>query len=304
MSHNPLNRIKNKKYRRQISGDQALMGWLFILPSVVLFIIFVAIPAVSALYLSFTDYDILTSTDWIGLKNYKMLLKDTIFHLTLKNIIYYVSFYVPLMIVLSLGCALALNKSFRAVSLFRTIFYIPALTSAIAAATVWLWILNPHYGLLNQLLSFIGVSGPAWLSKSGTAMISIVMVTLWQGMGGNMIIYLAGLQGISPELYEAAIIDGANKWKSFIFITVPMLKTTTFLVIVLSMIGSFQLFDQAFALTQGGPGYATMTPVYLIYDEGFNLLNMGYASSMAVVLFLIIMLFTMLSFRLNREEKG
>ncbi|MCG8452004.1 MAG: sugar ABC transporter permease [Spirochaetales bacterium] len=279
------------------------MGWLFILPSVVLFMIFVALPALSAFYLSFTDYDILTETEWVGLANYAMLLKDKIFFISLKNIVFYVALYVPLMVVFSLSMAVAVNQSFRGVGVFRTIFYIPSLTSAIAASTVWLWILNPHYGVLNQVLAAIGIVGPAWLAMSSTAMMSIVMVTLWQGAGGNMILFLAGLQGISKELYESAMMDGAGRIQSFFRITLPLMRPTTFLVIILSMIGSFQLFDQAFALTQGGPGYATMTPVYMIYNEGFNLLNMGYASSMAVLLFLVILLFTILSFKLNKDEK-
>jgi len=282
---------------------QAIMGYLFIAPSVVLFIIFTGIPIINAFYLSFTNYDVLSTAEWVGLRNYKKLLGDEIFLTSLKNILFYVAMYVPLMIICSLVIALALNRKLPGTNLFRTVYYIPGLTSSIAASTVWMWILNPEYGLLNQILSYVGIVGPAWLANTSTAMISIVMVTLWQGIGGNMVIYLAGLQGIPNILYESAKLDGANKWLLFFYITLPGLRPTTFFIFIMSMIGSFQLFDQAFAMTQGGPGYSTTTPVYLIYNEGFNQLNMGYASAMAFVLFVIILAFSFLNFRLNSSEQ-
>ena len=289
--------------RHKLGYYQAIMGYLFIAPSVVLFIIFTGIPIINAFYLSFTNYDVLSTAEWVGLRNYKKLLGDETFLTSLKNILFYVAMYVPLMIICSLVIALALNRKLPGTNLFRTVYYIPGLTSSIAASTVWMWILNPEYGLLNQILSYVGIVGPAWLANTSTAMISIVMVTLWQGIGGNMVIYLAGLQGIPNILYESAKLDGANKWQLFFYITLPGLRPTTFFIFIMSMIGSFQLFDQAFAMTQGGPGYATTTPVYLIYNEGFNQLNMGYASAMAFVLFVIILAFSFLNFRLNSSEQ-
>jgi len=289
--------------RHKLGRYQAIMGYLFIAPSVVLYIIFTGIPIISAFYLSFTNYDVLSTAKWVGLKNYKKLLDDEIFITSLLNILFYVVMYVPLMVVCSLLIALLLNRKLPGTNLFRTIYYIPGLTSSIAAATVWMWILNPEYGLLNQILSYVGITGPAWLANTSTAMISIVIVTLWQGIGGNMVIYMAGLQGIPATLYESAKLDGAYKWQLFFYITLPGLRPTTFFIFIMSMIGSFQLFDQAFAMTQGGPGYATTTPVYLIYNEGFNQLNMGYASAMAFALFVIILVFSIINFRLNSSEQ-
>lgn len=288
--------------KSKLGRHQQNMGYLFIAPSVILFIIFTGIPILKAIYLSFTDYDILTETNFIFFDNYIKLFQDEIFLTTLINILSYVVLYVPCMVVFSLGIALALNAKIRFKGIFRTLFYLPALTSTIAAAIVWVWIFNPEYGLLNQLLGYIGIAGPMWISHSDTAMISIVIVTLWQGIGGNMIIYLAGLQGVPVALYESALLDGANKWQLFRHITVPCLRSTTFFVVIMSMIGAFQLFDQAFAMTKGGPGYATTTPVYLIYNEGFNQLNMGYASAMAFVLFIIILCLSLINFRMNKTD--
>lgn len=283
-------------------GNQAVMGYIFIIPCVLLFVIFTAIPVIRAFWLSFTDYDILTPAKWVGLQNYRRLLNDEIYVITFRNIVYYMVLYVPSLMIISLSFASAINSSLKGMSAFRIIYYLPTLTSPIAASTVWAWILNPQYGLLNQLLGYIGITGPAWLAMSSTAMLSVVMVTVWQGIGANMIIYLAGLQGIPKSLYESSAIDGANKWQTLRFVTIPGLRPTTFFILIMSMISSFQLFDQAFALTQGGPGYATMTPVYLIYNEGFNQLNMGYASAMAFVLFVFILILTFMNFRLNKRQ--
>lgn len=279
---------------------QEIMAYLFIAVPLLLFLIFTCYPVLKAFYLSFTRYDILTPAKWIGIDNYKRLIGDELFFTSLKNILYYVVLYVPLMLAISLCTAMALNR-IRLATPFRVIYYIPGLTSSIGAATVWMWLLNPEYGLVNQVLGYLGISGPAWLANSSTAMASIVIVTLWQGLGGNMVIYLAGLQGIPPYLYESALLDGANKFNIFRYITWPALKPTTFFVVTMSMIGAFQLFDQAFAMTQGGPGNATKTPVYLIYGSGFNELQMGYASTMAFALFLIILTLSLVNMKVNGE---
>jgi multiple sugar transport system permease protein len=278
------------------------MAYLFIAPSMLLFTVFVVLPALMALYLSFTDYDILRPAQWIGLDNYARLRTDRLFLSSLLNIVKYSAAYVPLMIVLSLSLALALNRKRPGMKVFRMIYYLPVITSPVAAAVVWRWILNQQYGLLNEMLGYVGIQGPAWLSQTDTAMAAIVMVTLWQGVGGSMIIYLAGLQGIPAHLYEAARLDGAGTWGCFRHITWPSLRSTTFFVTTIGLIGAFQLFDQAYVLTKGGPGNATRTPVYHIYEMGFNRLNMGYASALSLVLFLIIFAVTLVNLRLNREQ--
>lgn len=280
---------------------QERMAYVFIAAPLLLFLIFTCYPVFRAFYLSFTRFDILTSPQWIGLANYKRLMDDELFFITLKNVLFYVAMYVPVMIVLSLSVAMALN-SIRRSTPFRVIYYMPGLTSSIGAATVWMWLLNPEYGVVNQILAYVGIPGPSWLANSSTALPSIVIVTVWQGLGGNMVIYLAGLQGVPNYLYESARLDGAGKWSIFRYITWPALKPTTFFVFTMSMIGAFQLFDQAFAMTQGGPGNATKTPVYLIYTSGFNELQMGYASTMAFVLFLIILTISLINMKINGES--
>jgi multiple sugar transport system permease protein len=288
--------------RRRFGRQQARLGLLFVSPAMILFAIFVVLPAISALYLSFTRYDILTSPEWVGFANYERIWEDTLFRRSIRNILMYCVMYVPLMIALSLLLALALNRKRPGMTFFRAIYYLPVVTSPVASATVWTWILNRDFGAVNQLLGYIGIDGPAWLSSSDTALYAIVMVTLWGGLGGNMVIYLAGLQGVSVELTEAARLDGANGFQVFRDITWPMLRTTTLFVVTVTLIGSFQLFDQAYVMTQGGPGYATLTPVYSIYQNGFNRLQMGYASSQAFVLFIVILAITFIQLRINREH--
>lgn len=287
---------------RRLSQSQTGVGYLFIAPAMLLFVVFVVLPAITALYLSFTEYDILRPAQWVGLDNYTRLLDDSLFHRGIRNVTLYTAIYVPVMIALSLLLASALNRKRPGVVVFRGIYYLPVVTSPVAASTVWMWLLNKDFGVVNQLLGYIGINGPAWLANSRTALYAIIIVTLWQGIGGNMIIYLAGLQGVPNELYEAARLDGASSVQAFRDITWPMLRTTTLFVVTVSLIGAFQLFDQAYVMTQGGPGYATLTPVYHIYATGFERLQMGYASSQAFVVFLIILFVTIIQLRINREN--
>ncbi|MFB9275991.1 carbohydrate ABC transporter permease [Cohnella cellulosilytica] len=288
---------------RKLHAHQARMAYLFISPAILLFSVFTVIPVFMAFYLSFTNYDVLSRMDWIGLDNYRKLYTDSLLWQTFRNVLFYTVIFVPLNILTSLLIALLLNKAVRGVKVFRTLNYLPTLTSAVAAATVWLWVLHPEFGLLNGFLSYFGVTGPAWLSETRTAMASVIMVTLWQAVGSNMVIYLAGLQGVPDYLYESAKLDGANAVQRFRYITWPQLRPTTFLVSTMSIIGALQLFDQAFVLTQGGPANATKTPVYLIYQQGFNQLQMGYASAQAFVLALAILIFSLINMRLSKAEE-
>jgi len=267
----------------------------------ILFLVFVVLPAVSALFLSFTKYDILTPAQWVGFDNYRRMLHDSIFQRSIRNILLYCAMYVPAMIGFSLLLAAALNRKRPGMTFFRAVYYLPVVTSPVASATVWTWLLNKDFGAVNQLLGYIGIQGPPWLSSSDTALYSIVLVTLWGGLGGNMVIYLAGLQGVPGEVVEAAKLDGAGPLQVFRDVTWPMLRTTTLFVVTVTLIGSFQLFDQAYVMTQGGPGYATYTPVYSIYQSGFARLQMGYASSQAFVLFIVILAVTIIQLRINRE---
>ncbi len=282
--------------------SQARAGLLFATPAVALFLVFTVLPVIGALGLSFTDYDILTPPSWAGLENYARLLDDETFRTTLGNILLYCAMFIPAMIGLSLLLALALSRRLPAMGVFRIIYFIPVVTSPVAAATVWTWMLNSHYGPVNELLGMVGITGPAWLSDSDTAMVAIVVVTLWQRVGWNMLVYLAGLQNVPAYLYEAASLDGAGRLRTFVHITWPSLRTTTFFVTTLSLIGAFQLFDQAYVMTKGGPGNATLTPVYQIYETAFNRLQMGYASAQAFCLFLVIVAVTVVNTRFNRDQ--
>lgn len=289
------------KKKRGINEQQNI-AYVFILVPVLLLVVFAIIPIVMALFYSFTDYTIIESPNWIGLKNFTRIFQDEFFFISLKNTIVYTLLYVPLGLVVSLAAAMLLNRKMKATSLFRTFFYLPVLCSSVATATIWYWLLNPQYGLLNQLLSLIGINGPAWLYSSNWAMTAIVIMSVWMSFGGNMMIFLAGLQGINPALYEAADIEGANAWQKFKSITWPQLSKTTFLVSTQLIIGAFQVFDQAYMLTKGGPGNSTITLVYYIYNKGFGGLEMGYASALSFILFMIIFIFSLVNMRLTNTE--
>ncbi|WP_019586132.1 carbohydrate ABC transporter permease [Deinococcus apachensis] len=293
---------RSARRRSRLLRAEARAAALFISPAMLLFLIFTVAPVLFAFVLSFSRYDILTPVRWVGLSNYQRLLTDNLFWLGVRNVGFYALLYVPSMIAISLGLALALNRRKPGMVFFRTLFYLPAVTSSVAGATVWSWMLQRDYGVVNQALGVFGIQGPAWLANSDTAMYAIVFVTLWQGLGGNIIIYLAGLAGVPKYLYEAAALDGATPWQQFRYITVPTLRATTFFVTFMTLIGAFQLFDQAYVMTQGGPGYATTTAVYQIYQNGFTQLQMGYASAQAFVLALAILVISLLNLRLNRDS--
>lgn len=272
-------------------------GAAFLSLPVLLFLVFLLLPIVMALVLSFTDYSVIGTTHWVGWANYGRLLHDPFFHTALWNTLLYTVMYVPLSLVLALGTALLLNRKVRSVTVFRTLFYIPVVASTVATASIWYWLLNPQHGLINIVLGWFGIDGPAWLYDSHWAMTAIVIMSAWAGFGANMIIFLAGLQGIPRELLEAARTDGAGSWKLFWHITLPSLARTTLLVTTLLIISAFQVFDQAYVLTKGGPGNSTVTLVYYIYDRGFGSLQMGYASAISFVLFAIILVVSLVNAR-------
>ena len=288
--------------RSKLASAQNRIGWLFIAPPVLLFLMFTLIPLVLAVVFSFTSYDIINPPRFIGLRNFERILKDEFFWISLRNSATYTLFYVPSGLVLALLVALFINSKRRFVGLYRTLFYLPVLSSSVANATLWSWIYNPKMGLLNGFLSVFGIIGPSWLNDTKTAMLSIVIMSLWAGYAGNMMIFLAALKGVPDVFYEAAVIDGANRWQRFIHITIPSIRKTTFFVSTMLIIGSFQVFDAAFLLTSGGPGNATITMVYYIYNRGFKDLKMGYASAMSLCLFAIIFVFSLLNMKINNEK--
>lgn len=277
-------------------------AWWFLAVPLALFVVFMLLPIVIAAVLSLTDYAIIGDVTWVGLDNYTRIFQDAFFWIALRNTAWYTVLYVPLGLVIALGTAVLLNRSRRAVRLFRTLFYIPVVSSTVATATIWYWLLNPQKGLLNVVLGWFGIDGPAWLYDSQWAMIAIVIMSVWAGFGANMIIFLGGLQGVPGDLYEAARLDGANAWQQFRYVTLPSLTRTTFLVSTLLIIGAFQVFDQAYVLTKGGPGNSTVTMVYYIYNKGFGSLEMGYASALSFVLFMIILVFSLANARLSNPR--
>lgn len=290
--------------RNLLRRQQERHGLAFLALPAALFVVFMLLPMVTALVLSLTDYSVIGETHWVGLENYVRIVNDPFFRIALKNTVVYTLMYVPLGIVVALATALLLNRRSRAVKLFRTLYYIPVISSTVATATIWYWLLNPTRGLFNVVLGWFGIDGPAWLYDSRWAMFAIVMMAVWSGFGTNMMIYLAGLQGIPAEQYEAARIDGANSWQLFRYVTLPALSKTTLLVSTLLIISAFQVFDQAYVLTKGGPGNSTVTLVYYIYNRGLGSLDMGYASAISFVLFAIILIFSLINARVTGRERS
>lgn len=281
---------------------ETLAAYLFLAPNALGFLIFSALPVLAALVLAFYDWDLLLGNKFIGLENFRQLLfKDENFRIAFINTLYFVAASVPLSAGLGLAVALLCNQALRGITIYRAIFLLPYVTITVAVALVWRWLYNPNLGLFNHLLGLVGIDGPSWLVSTRWAMPAIIFLSVWKSFGYNMVLFLAGLQSIPTQLYEAATIDGANAWQRFRYITLPMLSPTTFFVVIISIIGSFQVFDQALVMTGGGPGVATTTLVLFIYQAGFQGFRMGYAAAAAWLLFLVIMAFTIIQFRAQRR---
>ena len=282
--------------------ERRLAGLLFVLPSLIFLLLFVVYPIISAFYLSLHRYNLLEPPVWDGLSRYALLLDDVRFFKAMGNTMLFAVMTVPVGTVVSLLLAVLINQPLRAIYFFRTAYYLPVVTSFVAVSFIWLWIYEPQFGILNQLLETLGLPTFAWLRDPSTAMLSIAILSVWKNAGYNMIIFLAGLQGIPKYLYEAAEIDGASAFQRFWHITIPMLSPTTFFVFVVYFIGALQMFTQSWILTMGGPLDSTLTVVYLIYQNGFEFLKMGSAAAMSVVLFIIIAIVTFINTRIVRYD--
>lgn len=289
--------------KQKLGYKSYMAGTLFLLPAFILFCIFILYPLLYGLYISFTDYGGFNlKPDFVGLDNYKRLFSDQYFAISLKNNLIYTLLFVPLTIIASLLSAVALNNILHLKKYMRMAFYFPQITSMVSIAIVWGLLLNPTSGPINHMLKAIGISNPPeWLMSSDWALIAVVIVAVWKSFGYYMIILLAGLQGIPNYLYESAELDGANKIKQFFYITLPSLSPTLFIVVVLTIIGSFQVFDLVSVMTDGGPGRSTNVLVFRIYQEAFLNYRMGYASAMSIVLFLLIMIISFIQFRLEKK---
>jgi ABC-type sugar transport system permease subunit len=288
--------------RRPFLYRQKYVGYLLVAPSLLFLLVFLIVPILAAFYLSFTRYDLLTPPRWIGLDNYRNLLQDPRFAKAVVNTVLYCLLTIPTGTAIALLCALLVNRPLRGITAFRTALYLPVVTSFVAGALIWLWIYDPNNGLLNELFRMVGLPRFEWLHSTQTALISVVIFSVWKNVGYNMVIYLAGLQGIPEHIYEAAAIDGADRWAQFWGITLPLLSPTTFFVIVVWFIGALQMFIQVEVLTQGGPLDATITVVYLVYTTAFQNLRMGYAAAMSFLLFIFIGLVTYLNTRVLRND--
>ncbi|MCX7918329.1 MAG: extracellular solute-binding protein [bacterium] len=283
-------------------------GYLFIAPWLLGFLIFIVGPIIASFLLSFTEYDILSSPHWVGLKNYKTLFTDPLFKKSLFNTVYYVSFTVPLGLVFSLFLAMLLNNKIRGIYIFRVIYYLPAVTSGVAISLLWRWLYNPDVGLINYVLSWFGIPALGWLTSPTWALPAIIIMAIWSFVGGPMIIYLAGLQGIPEHLYESAEIDGANFWHKFRYVTIPMLSPTIFFNLIIGIINSFQVFTSVYVMTgtagviePGGPANSTLVYILYLYQNAFRYLAMGNACAMAWILFLIILGLTILNFKVAQH---
>ena len=276
---------------------ETLWGLLFISPWLIGFLLFSFFPILSIFYLGFTKYTVLQPPEWIGLDNYiQMFTADRLYFTSLFNTAYYIALRVPSWIIFGLALAILLNRDIRGVTIFRTAFYLPTIIPLVASSVIWLWLLNPQVGLLNNSLRQFGIVAPNWLRDPDWAKPAVVALGVWQ-VGQTMMIFLAGLQEIPQQLYEAAEIDGANKIQQFFAVTLPMMTPTIYFNTVTGVIGAFQVFGPAFIMTGGGPVNSTLFYVLYLYRRGFQFLEMGYASAMAVVLFLLILLLTVVIVR-------
>ena len=283
--------------------DDTVWAWGMLLPNIIGFLMFMLIPMVATFVLSFTNYDMLTAPKFIGIQNYITMAKDPIVRQVTLNTIIYTVLTVPIGMCISLFLAVMLDQKIGFRKFYRAAFFLPSITSMVVVAIVWQWIYNPDYGLLNYFLSLFGIQGPKWLLDAKTALLSLAIVGIWKSAGYNMIIFLSGLQGISTTSYEAAELDGASKWAQFRYITLPMLKPTTFFIFIMAVISSFQVFDQVMLMTKGGPGRASSVLVHYLYQNAFQYFKLGYACAIAYLLFFIVMIITVFNMRMEKNMR-
>ena len=270
---------------------EAAGGYLFALPWLVGLSIFVFYPFIANIFYSFTEYNIIESPVWVGIDNYRVLMDDSLFWKSLSNTIYY-SAVVPLQLIIALLLALLLNQKVKGQRYFRTFFYLPVLVPLVASSVLWKWMLSPNYGLVNSLLYKVGINGPGWFASESWSKPALILMGTWT-VGGAMIIFLATLQDIPQVLYEAAEIDGATTFKKTFHITLPLLTPAIFFNLIMGIIGSFQVFTQAYIITEGGPMYSTTFYVLYLYNNAFKFFRMGRASAMALILFIVIFIITL-----------
>lgn len=285
---------------------QKIQPYLFLLPALIILSVIVFFPAIQAFSLSFTrfEYDLTKAPEWVGGENFERLFKDKVFRQAVMNTLTYLVGVVPPLVILSLFLAILVNQKIKAINWFRTAYYTPVVISMVVAGIAWKAIYWSN-GILNQFWLSLGFTkGIPWLTSPNLAIWSVMIVTVWKGLGYYMVIYLAGLQGISPELYEAAAIDGSQGWKKHWDITIPLMKPYIFLVAVISALSATKVFEEIYLLTQGGPRNATKTVVFYLYEKAFKELDISYASTMGLVLFLFILILSIINLSLSRKVEN
>lgn len=291
-----LSQRKQRTVRSPLAKREAITGYLFTAPAVLGFLIWVAGPMLFSAWLSLTEWDLLSPPEFVGLSNYVAMFQDDLFWQSLRVTFYFTLVSVPLFQVSALAVALLMNSNVRGISIFRTIYFLPSIVPLVANAMLWAWILNSDFGLLNAVLRFLGLPKVLWLQDPRWAMPALITMSLW-GIGGAMLIYLAGLQGVPQQLYEAAEIDGANYWHRFRHVTIPMLSPVIFFNLLLGLIGALQTFTQGYIITNGGPQNSTLFYALYLYRQAFTNFQMGYAAALAWVLFMIVLVLSVFVFR-------
>ncbi|MBW4440767.1 MAG: sugar ABC transporter permease [Plectolyngbya sp. WJT66-NPBG17] len=293
----------NKTFRESWSPMQRhLTPYLFLLPALIVLGITVFYPALQAFYLSFTRYDLITEPQWIGWENFQRLSKDPVFWQTLRNTILYLVCVVPILAIAPLALAILVNQKLRGIRWFRVAYYTPVIISMVVAGIAWKWLYSDN-GLLNQFLRAIGFSGVPWLTDPNLALFSVMVVTIWKGLGYYMVIYLAGLQSIPAELYEAASIDGSDGIRKHWDITVPLMQPYLWLVAVISAISATKVFEEIFIMTQGGPLNSSKTIVFYVYEQAFTKLEISYACTIGLVMFLMILILSIVRLAVQRDTE-
>ncbi|MBT2500618.1 sugar ABC transporter permease [Agromyces sp. ISL-38] len=297
-------RAPMRQESRARARRNALVGWSFILPNFIGFAVLTLVPMGAAFVVAFMEWDSYSPPEWVGFDNFERMLRDQSFWIALGNTAYYAAGHIPLTMLAALGLALLLNKRIRGLGFFRTTMFFPYITSLVAVAVVWNMLFNPTMGPINQFLEWIGVQDPpGWTTTSAWSMPAVIITSVWRDMGYYMVLYLAGLQAIPQEYYEAAHVDGANAWQRFWNITIPSLRPTTFFVLIMVTIASFKVFDLIVVMTDGGPGRSTLVLSQLIYREGIKENRFGYSSAISLVLFLIVLVFTVVQFRIQKRKE-
>jgi multiple sugar transport system permease protein len=296
--HLPFTGVKRRK---KFFGSEAFYGYLYVSPMILGFLVIMLFPLIYSFYMSLTDWQLLGDPNFIGTENYQRLVNDPEFWEVLKNTLIFSAGLVPINIILALLLALLLQRNLPGIGLFRTAIFIPVMTSIVVWSIIWKYMFGTEEGFINQILAVLGIDGPAWLYDPDLAMGAVIAVSALKNVGLNMVLFLAALQQVDRNLYEASHLDGANKFKQFRHVTLPMITPTVFLTLILTIIGSMKVFGQIYVMTNGGPGNHTKVLVYYIWENAFKLFDFGYASAIALVFFMIILVFTIIQWTARKR---